>query len=101
MHLPNRTDSRFRSKLDLDTAVQIRKLHAAGLSPVALARRYGIARSSLQDVVHRRSHVCVVPLRFHDTAYVTLRQLAAERGCTVNELVSMAVKCGVVALQQR
>lgn len=100
MDLPDRSTSRFRSKLSLDTAVEIRRLHAAGTSPVALARTFGIARSSLRDIVHRRTHVCVVSLRFHDTAYVTLRQLAAERGCTVNELVTMTVRRGVVALQR-
>jgi hypothetical protein len=99
MHLPNRTDSRFRSKLDLDTAIEIRRLHASGASPVALARSYGVTRSSLRDIVERRTHVCIVPLRFHDTAYATLKDLASERACTIDELVALAVKHGVRGLQ--
>jgi len=46
----------FRKKLDAQTAERIRARHAGGVEPRALAAEYGVALSSLYDVLRGRTY---------------------------------------------
>lgn len=95
MNLPHRAESPFRPKLNLDTAVRMRRLYAEGASPSALATVYNVAKSSLRDVLKGHSHVCSVTIKFSDPVYVKLRSMADAHGCSVNDVVIRAVRRGL------
>jgi hypothetical protein len=99
MQLPHRTH-RYSPKISLDQAIELRRHYAHGVSPTALAREYHLSKTSLSDVVKRRTYVAAVTLNFTDTAYTKLRDLAKVRGCTVDELVAMLVRAGIRTFQK-
>lgn len=54
-------DRRFASKITPAQAAQLRLDHAAGVPVSELARRLGVARSSVQAVLGGRSHKVPTP----------------------------------------
>jgi hypothetical protein len=66
----------FRSKLDIKTAEEIRARHRTGEAPRALAREYGVAPSSLYEVLRGRSHRPAVVVRLRPLELERLEKLA-------------------------
>ena len=91
----------FPAKLTLTDAEEIRMRHAAGEAPRALASEYGVAVSSVYDVLRARSHAprIVVPL----TSVVLARlQTASLRAGVANETFAAAlIEGGLASLDAR
>ena len=97
MQLPSRTH-RYSPKITLEQAIELRCQYTHGVSPMALAREYGLSKTSLTDVIKRRTYVPSVALNFTDNAYTKLRDLTKGHGCTVDDFVAMIVRAGVRSL---
>jgi hypothetical protein len=96
MQQPPHLVSQYSPKLRLDDAMEIRRLHRLGVTPAELARRYGVARSSLRAVLVGHAHVCTLTVRVDDRVFGQLRAAAARRGVTVEACVADAIHqlCG-------
>lgn len=80
----------FRRKLNLATAEQIRARHAQGEEPRALAEEFGIALSSLYDVLRGRTYPPRLTVLVDD---VTLRRIDAAARDAGQTREAFAVAC--------
>lgn len=87
MHVNQSAPSPFAPKLDLRDAVEIRRAHAAGVSARDLAAAYGLAKSSVHEVLRGRAHVCTVTVRLNDPIYLRLADVAASEGVAFEDVV--------------
>ena len=86
----------FPSKLTLDDAEQIRVRHAAGEAPRALAAEYGVAVSSLYDIIRGRAHAPRIMLPISSVVRARLRA-AARRAGVPDETLALALLEGALA----
>lgn len=85
----------FAAKLDYQTAEEIRARHRAGEEPRALAREYGVARSSMYEVLRGRTHRGSVTVRLRPVDLVRLERCARRHALPVDELAADLISRGL------
>lgn len=83
---------RFHAKLDLAKAEEIRARIRAGEAPRALAREYGVAPSSLYEVVNGRSHRPRLVVRLAPRDLARLDQLARAADLRTEEFAARCLE---------
>jgi hypothetical protein len=91
----------FPSKLTLDDAEQIRARHAAGDAPRALAAEYGVAVSSVYDVLRGRAHPPRITLPISSVVLARLRTAALRAGVADETLAAALLEGALASLQDR
>ncbi|MCC6653485.1 MAG: hypothetical protein IT348_20205 [Candidatus Eisenbacteria bacterium] len=82
----------FAAKLDHATAEEIRARHRAGEAPRTLALEYGVARSSLYEVLRGRTHQGLLVLRLRPVELARLEQFARELELSPGELAARCIE---------
>jgi transposase len=78
----------FRARLDERAARDIRRQVHDGASPRALAEKYGVAMSSVYDVVAERTYPSRLSVRLDDATVDALTKLASTNRQSVGEFVA-------------
>lgn len=82
----------FAAKLDHATAEEIRARHRAGETPRTLALEYGIARSSLYEVLRGKSHGGSLVVRLRPVELARLERSARELELSPGELAARCIE---------
>lgn len=82
----------FAPKLDHATAEEIRARHRAGEAPRALTLQYGVARSSLYEVLRGKSHRGSLVVRLRPVERARLQQSARELELSPGELAARCIE---------
>lgn len=82
----------FHTKLDLAKAEQIRARVRAGEAPRALAREFGVAPSSIYEVVNGKSHRPCLVVRLTSRDLARLDRLAREADLRTEEFAARCLE---------
>jgi hypothetical protein len=91
----------FPPKLTLAEAEDIRTRHAAGEAPRTLATEYGIALSSVYDVLRGRAHPPRLLVPVTSLALARLLAAAKQTGASPEKLAAALIEGALSSLPQR
>src|SRR5947199_8792152 len=99
--MPDARAHRFAAKLTKATAQDIRRLHRAGTSVKEIARRYGVAKSSVSAILHLHvyvpEHIVMVPLAAFERGL--LAEIARDENVAEEQLASELLSAMLVPLR--
>jgi hypothetical protein len=93
--MPTNAHRPFAPKFDYATAEEVRARHRAGEEPSALAREFGVARSSMYEVLRGRTHRGSVVVRLRPVDLARLERCARRRALSVDEVAADLISRGL------